>query len=590
MKDSLRLGTYLIKLLMLLSCGVSLGGVIHLLAAGDGARASVISLTLFSLGFILSLTIYLLFTTRNLYPRIMRLAEAMVRVTDGDLTVSVPITKKDDIDVANQRFNSLVQFLSALVVRLQTSLHELRQVSGDLAAVAGTEVNNSERLASTIAETSNALDAINLALSDVREAVESLDWCATGNAASVSLISSGISEVTASMEELARAVDEVSASIVEMASTEKEIGKNVSLISAEAMLTARQVSDLDFSIKRVEEGVVEATAISADVENDAVAGKRSVDETIEGINAILTASGSTAAAIENLSRRAGDIGSIIKVIDDIADQTKLLALNASIIAAQAGEHGKGFAVVAREIKELARRTTISTGEIGEIIKGVQDDIAIAAEAVHETEGRVHAGVSLSLEAGSALDKIVEGVRRSTERVGAIAKITAEQTQRSDTMRQSMERVAEMIMQLGLSTREQEQGSSLIIAATERMKELASQVESATIQQAETTAEIVRSSERITEMVAEIRKAANLQAEGSMRIVDSVSGLNQTVEAQLESSKVIDRSASRIVRQIEILQQEMGTLRVETVCPLEPSTPSEELPPHPCPSAHPNERI
>jgi len=574
MKDSLHVGTYLIKGLILLSCVSSLAGVVHLLSTGDISPSGVVSIILFSLGFILSLATFLLLAARNLYPRIMRLAEAMGRVTEGDLSVSVPITKKDDVDLANQRFNALVQFLASIVVRVQTSLLELRQVSGDLASVASTEVNNSERLASTIAETSNALDAINLALSDVREAVEALDWCATGNAASVSLISSGIAEVKTSMEELSHAVDEVSASIVEMASTEKEIGKNVSLISAEAMLTARQVSDLDASIKLVEQGVVEATTISAEVENDAVAGKRSVDETIEGINAILTAAGSTAVAIENLSRRAGDIGSIIKVIDEIADQTKLLALNASIIAAQAGEHGKGFAVVAREIKELARRTTISTGEIAEIIKGVQEDITVAADAVHETEGRVHAGVSLSLEAGSALDKIVEGVRRSTETVGAIAKVTAEQTQRSDTMRQSMERVAEMIMQLGFSTREQEQGSSLIIAATERMKELASQVSSATIQQSETTAEIVRSSERITDMVAEIRKAASLQSEGSMRIVEAVAGLNAAVEAQLESSRVIDRSASRIARQIEILQQEMTSLKVEPVCPLDPSHPSQ----------------
>lgn len=574
MKNSLRFGTYLIRTFMLLSCGSSLAGLVYLMGTAGEGQPRGVTLLLFSLGFFFSLTTYLLLASRNLYPRIMHLADALERVADGDLAVSVPITKKDDFDFANQRFNGLVNALATIVIRVQTSLEELRLVTGDLARVAAREVENSERLASSIAETSNAIDAINLALSDVLDAVESLDWCATGNAASVALISSGIAEVSSSMEELAHSVDEVSSSIVEMASTEKQIGENVSRISSEAMLTARQVADMDRAIKRVEQGVVEATAISGEVENDAVAGKRSVDETIAGINAILAASGSTATAIENLSRRTGDIGSIIRVIDEIADQTKLLALNASIIAAQAGEHGKGFAVVAREIKELARRTTISTGEIAEIIKGVQEDIDLAAEAVHETEGRVHVGVSLSLQAGSALDKIVEGVRRSTGTVAAIARTTAEQTQRSEAMRQSMERVAEMIMQLGIATREQEQGSSLILTATERMKELARAVSAATLQQSQTSDEIVRSSERITLMVQEIRNAASQQSDGASRIVEALKGLNSTVEAQLESSKVIDGSASRIVRQIDLLQREMKSFRVNPTCPVDSPSPND----------------
>lgn len=567
MKDTLRYGTYLIKGALLTVCGTTLAGLLILLAGGEGG-GSLASLILFALSFLFSLAAYLLFSIRNLYPRIMRLATAIERVTEGDLGVSVPITKNDDFDYANERFNSLVHSLASVVLRLRTSLDELRQVSGDLASVAGAEVENSERLASGIAETSNAIDSIGMAISDVRDAVESLDWCVTGNSASVTLMSRGIAEVLASMEELARVVEEVSASIVEMAATEKEIGKNVSLISAEAMLTARQVTDMDASIREVEKGVAEATGISTAVERDALAGKRSVDETIQGINAILAASTSTATAIENLSRRTGDIGSIVRVIEELADQTKLLALNASIIAAQAGEHGKGFAVVAREIKELARRTTLSTGEIGEIIEGVQQEIDVAARAVHETEERVHEGVSLSLDAGNALDKIVEGVRRSVATVSAIAQITAEQTQRSETMRLSMERVAEMIMQLGISTREQEQGSSLIISATERMRELASHVSSSTLEQSRTAEEIVRSSEQMTEMVAEIRKAASLQSEGSARILEVVGNLNSSVESQLDASRIIDRSASRIVRQIDLLQQQIDVFRVETVCYLE----------------------
>lgn len=563
MSRNLRTGTYIIRTLLLLSAACSVGSIALLAAFGTESGTASLAILLISGSFVSALIVFWLLASRNLLPRIQLLAAAMKQGTEGDLTANVPAIKGDDLDLANRNFNILIETFSGIVLRVQKSLAELRQVTSDLNIVAGSEVQNSECLAGSIADTSVAIEEINLSLNDVVSAVESLDWCATGNAASVNLLSASIQEVSSSMSLLADAVNEVSTSIIEMAATEKEIGGNVASLAKEATLTARQVVDLDRSIKAVEKGAMEAVDISALVRSDAESGQRAMEETIKGIGAIHRSSQETADAIANLSRRAVDIGSIIQVIDEIAEQTKLLALNASIIAAQAGEHGKGFAVVAQEIKELARRTTISTREIDDIIKGVQLDIGTAATAVHETEQRVSEGELLSHGAGNALVKIVEGVQKTTEKVSAIATTTAEQTAGSESMRLSMERVAEMTMELGIATREQEQGSSLILAATERMKELSGQVREATAQQFATGREIVKSSEQITARITEIRQATEIQSAGSSRIIESMKALNRSTESQLAASRSIGAATGRIADQIGILHHEMANFTVAT---------------------------
>jgi len=113
------------------------------------------------------------------------------------------------------------------------------------------------------------------------------------------------------------------------------------------------------------------------------------------MQAIRNSSRITAEVIETLSLRANDIGAILSVIDEVAEQTSLLALNAAIIAAQAGDHGKGFAVVADEIRELAERTSSSTREIATVVNGVQEETRRAVDAISLAEASITEGVRLS---------------------------------------------------------------------------------------------------------------------------------------------------------------------------------------------------
>jgi methyl-accepting chemotaxis protein len=158
----------------------------------------------------------------------------------------------------------------------------------------------------------------------------------------------------------------------------------------------------------------------------ATEGGRTVGQTVESMRSISTSVRSGAEAIRELSVCADQIGEIIAMINDIADQTNLLALNAAIEAARAGEHGRGFAVVADEVRKLAERTTSSTGEVTSSIRLIQQKTADAVSEIDTGLEAVDSGVELATSAGAGLQAIVGATERVASMIGGIAAAAEEQ--------------------------------------------------------------------------------------------------------------------------------------------------------------------
>jgi methyl-accepting chemotaxis protein len=319
--------------------------------------------------------------------------------------------------------------------------------------------------------------------------------------------------------------------------------------------------EMDSSIKQVERNANETAAISKAVRVDAETGREAVEAVIGGMQEIKRASRITSEVVTTLSERAGDIGEILSVIDEVAEQTNLLALNAAIIAAQAGEHGKGFAVVADEIKELSERTSSSTREISQVIRGVQEETRRAVDAINQAERSIADGELLSQKSGEALTKIVIGVTEATAQVTEIARTTVEQAKGSQMIREAMEQVSEMVAQIAKATREQGQGSELIMGAVENMKGLTSQVLSSTREQNKVGNLIAQSTESITEMIRHIKRACDEQSRGSEQIVASVGDIQSATDANLEATRVMDEAVYKLFRQTEMLKKEMEAFKI-----------------------------
>ncbi|MEG6616730.1 methyl-accepting chemotaxis protein [Peptococcaceae bacterium 1198_IL3148] len=252
--------------------------------------------------------------------------------------------------------------------------------------------------------------------------------------------------LAAHSEELAASGEEVNATVEEMASTSSEVAATAAAGFANA-----------------EKTVTEAKKVA----QVALAGNETVKQTVVKINAIATSAHEVEKSVENLHDLSNQIGKITNVITGIAEQTNLLALNAAIEAARAGEHGKGFAVVADEVRKLAEQSANATKEIAQLIDQVQTGAQLANSTMKQAGQEVEDGVRLASEAGQALAEIVASTNGTIEMIEDIK----EGNQQSS---EGMEQVAASNEQITSTTQQ-------ISSATQELAEIANQMQLAVAQ-------------------------------------------------------------------------------------------------------------
>lgn len=500
-------------------------------------------------------------TSRHIIRRLDMVAGALRRGSQGDLTARLAVDSSDELGKLADDYNAMVQKLSEMIGKVDTSAADLGGISDNLSHASKQVLNAAQLQVEGVSHTSSAMTQINSSVKGVAEGVDALAQSAAESSSSILEMAASIEEVALNMENLTQSVEEVSASIGEISISIKEVGNGVVSLMEASTTTASSVMQMDSSIKQVERNAMETAAISDEVRQDAENGKKTVEATIAGIDAIRTSSRITFDVVTTLSGRTEDIGAILSVIDEVAEQTNLLALNAAIIAAQAGEHGKGFAVVADEIKELSERTSSSTREIAALIKAVQDETRRAVEAINQAETSIAEGEDLSQRSGEALNKILEGVIRSSAQMAEIARATVEQAKGSHIIRDAMEQVSEMVGQIAKATKEQGMGSGMIMGAVERMKDLTAQVRSSTREQSKVGNFIAKSTEDITDMIRQIKISCDEQRRGSEQVVVAVEDIQQSTNINVEATRIMNEAVENLFRQTDILRQEMASFKV-----------------------------
>ena len=242
--------------------------------------------------------------------------------------------------------------------------------------------------------------------------------------------------------------------------------------SASAM--AASVEELSVSIGQVSENASTALRIAERTGTLSVNGGEVIDRAVGEINRIAETVRQTAGKMGALSDNSNQISSVVQVIKDVADQTNLLALNAAIEAARAGEAGRGFAVVADEVRKLAERTTSATVEIGNMIGRIQSDTVSSVATMESAVAQVDRGVNLANEAGAAISEIRQGVNQVVSTVNDIVNSIQEQSVASQQIAQQVERVAQASEENNAAARQTADSAGILKGLAGQLKRTAGQ--------------------------------------------------------------------------------------------------------------------
>ncbi len=243
-----------------------------------------------------------------------------------------------------------------------------------------------------------------------------------------------VGRISASATNLSSAATELSASAEQMS-------KGSGVQAERASMVATSSEEMSQTVLDVAKNAGSVSKAAGDTAKTARDGETVVDRAVKEVKEIASTVNDSSKFVQSLGDRSKQIGEIVGVINDIADQTNLLALNAAIEAARAGEQGRGFAVVADEVRKLAERTADATSEIGTMIKSVQDDVGKAVEIMGNASTKVDRGVKLSEEAGGSLTTIVAAVDDLQTIIQQIASATEEMSATSEEISRDVEQIA-----------------------------------------------------------------------------------------------------------------------------------------------------
>ncbi|MDT8441927.1 MAG: methyl-accepting chemotaxis protein [Desulfuromonadales bacterium] len=521
--------------------------------ANQVAPALVIAITLIG-GLIISRSV-----TRPLRNTVVRLQE--IAEGAGDLTRELPVRSGDEVGQLAASFN---RFMG----RQRDMIGNLRQVATDLVGAANQIRDVAGKVNSGALQQTQALEATTFDLQATLEDVQGIG-CSTGTLVAASEectaaaleLGATIQEISEQMEQLFNAVEQVSSATTEMSASSRQIEGSLGNLGELTRRTSGAVRQLDARNVQIEQKARLTDELAEQATQHARGGLESVQSALRGVTDLSETISSTGTVIQELGRQSQAIGQILTVIDDVADQTGLLALNATIIAAQAGEGGRAFAVVADEIRGLASRTALSTREIAGIIHTLQTTVDEAVTAMSAGESKAHQEVDRSRHAAEALERIQQSTVAARTEMAAILESVHAQVEESRAISGHTDEVSRMLEQVAAAVAQLSSGIRQNAGLSEHIRGIAGSVNSSTQEQAAGSRNIARSIETIRSMITEIDAATHDQSQRTEKTVISVRQIKQISEVTVEQTVEMENVVQLLGRHTGTLRQDMGSFRI-----------------------------
>jgi len=331
-------------------------------------------------------------------------------------------------------------------------------------------------------------------------------------------MSANIEKIAKTSNVFSKSTDTTVSSIEEMAATIREIVMSLDALSLSSEEAASSLSEINSTVREVEQKAYESARQSEKATMDSSdKGMKAIDDVFTGMDNIKQSMDDIAKAINVLYTRSKEIGRILNVIGEVADQTNLLAINAAILAAKAGEHGKPFAVVADEIKNLAERTSFSTNEIASLVSSIQNETKSCVELTSVGIRNVDKGVDFVRDARDVLESIVESSATASTMAKFIQRATVEQTKAVKQITDAVRNNTLQIEHISNATKEHGKGSLMVSESCEQIRGMAASSEHAVKDQTATVRMIADSIENIVAIAGQIDASLKNQRDLSSNI-------------------------------------------------------------------------
>ncbi len=518
-----------------------------------GKVVALLLLTSVAIVALLALVVYAMVRRMIVGPTAEAVAAAS-GIAAGDLTQSVRVSSMDELGMLGRGINRMVIGLKEIIGTVLQATQNVAGVSGRVKNISNKMASGSREQAEAVEEAASSVNEMHFSLKEIAESVETLSRHSEHTSSSVLELAASVDEVARTTSELSESIDETATTIDQMSASIRQIAENLEPLSAAVEETSASATEISASVREVEANARESASLAEAVAADAQhLGMKAIEKTIDGMGLIESAARRTGDVVNRLGERAESIGGILTVIEDVTDQTALLALNASILAAQAGEHGKGFGVVASEIRELANRTAASTKEIAALIGTVQEEAREAVAAMRESSDYITQGVRLSNDAGDALKKIVGRADQSRDMSKNISKAAAEQARGMKQVSDAIDKINDMAHQISRATQEQRTGSGQISRAAEKMREMTRLVKNATAEQAKGGKDISAAVEDMNVKIGMVHRAAGEVRSGSNLIVRAIERIKNIVRNNVDMAEDLNSAVDTLTTQAEALE-------------------------------------